>query len=123
MADEKHPSTEAQQIVEQLFVSVMQSIASGKTPHVVTQGLVQQGVPAEWAEALVARANRLKKAELRKGGRKAVAVGLGLILLGAGITGLTFAMAQAGGIYIVTTGLCAVGGLQVLRGLYRVVVG
>jgi hypothetical protein len=52
MADEKHPSAEAQQIVEQLFVPVMQSITGEKTPHVVTQELVRQGVPAELAECV-----------------------------------------------------------------------
>lgn len=44
--------------------------------------------------------------------------GLGMLLLGGVITASTYSAANAGGTYVVTTGLFAVGGINIARGLW-----
>jgi hypothetical protein len=43
--------------------------------------------------------------------------GIGLIVLGAIITGITYSLARGGGVYVVTTGLFAGGGIYTIIGI------
>jgi hypothetical protein len=50
-------------------------------------------------------------------------VGVGLLLLGLIITGVTYMMADVGESYMVMTGLFVVGGVMMVRGLFQFIVG
>ena len=58
---------------------------------------------------------------MRKVGLKTIGVGIGFVLLGSVITGITYSAAKSGGSYVITTGLFLVGGWIVLKGIWKIV--
>lgn len=114
---------EQQRIVQQLFEQAVVALAEGKAKPAVIGDLVAQGVPKEVAESLVQKAEVYKKSEFRKSGMTSLMIGVGLIVLGAVITGATYSAADPGGTFVVTIGLFLAGGIAVLRGLGRALVG
>jgi len=112
-----------QQLVQQVFDRAAVSLAQGSPPRAVVADLVERGVPEDAAQHIVGEANNYKKREFRKAGLEALAGGVGLIVLGGIITGATYSAASPGGTYLVTSGLFLVGGLAVVRGLWRMMIG
>lgn len=112
-----------EQVVQQLFNDAAVSLAEGSPRSSVVAELVGRGVPQDAAEHIVGEASSYKKREFRKAGLETLAAGVGLIVLGGIITAATYSAAAPGGTYIVTTGLFLVGGLTVLRGLWRAMIG
>lgn len=100
------------------------SIAQGKKPQAVYADLVNQGIHPPAAGYIVAEAEKMKHAAFRKGGVKILMAGIGYLVLGTVITGITLSMAHsAGGFFVVTTGLFFVGIVNVFRGLGRMIAG
>jgi hypothetical protein len=110
-------------IVNRIYTDALMALAGGKNRHEVTRELIQQGVAPQLAAQLVAQADRAKKSAFRKEGLKTFAAGGGLLFLGTIITVATYSAAEPGGVFLVTTGLFLVGALNLLRGIYRIVVG
>ena len=108
---------------DQAYTDALNSIASGKRADVVIHELMQKGVPAHIAAQIVAQAKSVKKAAFRQAGFKVFLAGIGMLVLGAIITSATFSMAKPGGTYVVTFGLFAVGAINAIKGLYRMLVG
>ncbi len=54
---------------------------------------------------------------------KQVARGLGYLVLGFIVTGISYSVAQSGGIYLITTGLFIVGAYDIIRGIANSVMG
>jgi hypothetical protein len=93
--------------------------AEGKNKREVTDELIQQGVPNDVADEIIKRVFAYKSKLKRKEGGKAIGCGLLMIVVGGIITGITYAAAEGGGTYIVTTGLFIVGGITLIVGLYK----
>lgn len=45
-------------------------------------GFIDEGIPKDVAENIIAQANKFKKSEFRKGGLKTIVIGVGLLALG-----------------------------------------
>ena len=99
------------------------AIAEGKSKRVVVDEFVQDDVPEDMAEQIVQQANSYKKSEFRKAGIRTLLIGVGFVVAGAVVTGITYSAASGGGTYVVTTGLFLVGAWNILKGLFRMAKG
>jgi hypothetical protein len=101
---------------EELFTQILRSLAEGQSPRRLTQELTQQGMAAETATDLVKQANQIKQTAMRWAGFRISLIGIGCIILGLFLTGLT-------GARVITIGLFAVGAVNILRGLWFMLLG
>ena len=95
-----------------------ESLAHGASPAAVQQDLVERGLPPGVAAQMVASATRRPPPANDDAG-ELIAMGVGLLVLGAVITGITYSAASGGGTYVVTTGLFVVGVIKILQGIGR----
>src|SRR5258708_39414668 len=104
-------------------VSLPQTIAGaigrGRSRKEVVRALVDSGINAAEAEAMVNYAVSNHKAEIRKGAMKQLGVGFLMFVVGVVITAATYSMASNGGIYVVAYGPIIFGAISILRGLFR----
>ncbi|MCG6451296.1 hypothetical protein [Vibrio parahaemolyticus] len=114
---------EQEKLIQELFDNAVVAIAKGQSSKFIVNQYVGMGIPKEAAMSIVSQAKELKKREFRKAGLKTIAFGIGWFLLGAVITGITYSAASSGGHYIITSGLFLVGGITVLKGVWRIIVG
>jgi hypothetical protein len=93
-----------------------ESLARGSSPAHVQQDLVERGLPPGVAAQLVASATR-RPAPADDDAGELITMGVGLLVLGAVITGITYSAASGGGTYVITTGLFVVGVIKILQGI------
>jgi len=108
---------------DQAYTDALNAIAGGKREDTVIRELIEKGVPAHIALQIVTRAKATKKAAFRQAGFKVFLAGIAMLVLGVLVTGVTYSMAKPGGTYVVTFGLFAVGAINALKGLFRMLVG
>jgi curved DNA-binding protein CbpA len=108
---------------EEIMVGLMrfaaEQAAKGKKRSQVADELTKQGVPYDVSAQIVQRVFEYRSELKRKEGGKAIGCGLLMLVVGGVITGVTYAAAEGGGIYVVTTGLFIVGGITLIVGLYK----
>lgn len=88
--------------------------------------LKNRGCPASVAEAIAFQVEGYRKAAVRQAALRAFGWGLAWMSLGGLITGCTYwaaSSSEGGGTYLVTWGLIAFGGYNMLRALYYLVTG
>jgi hypothetical protein len=143
---------EVKKALEHMYVVSLGLLSTGKSGNEVLQKLTELGCPRDVAEkCLEAAAATLSEQQgsahsssaqlpraatttperstagnssgvARSFGTTNILIGLGLLMLGGLITGVSYSAAIGGGRYVITTGLFLVGGYQVLKGLYRLLV-
>ena len=113
--------SEEKELLQKLYNLAITELFEGKQDTLVIANFISLGIPEVLAKEIVFNANKYKKQESRKIGLKTVGMGIGFILLGFIITGITYSIASSGGIYVVTTGLFLVGGWNVLKGVLKIV--
>jgi hypothetical protein len=101
---------------EELFTQILRSLAEGKSPRKLTQELDKQGIEAESATALVKQANQIKQPAMRWAGFRISLIGIGCIIFGIFLTRLTNTR-------VITIGLFAFGAVNILRGLWFMLLG
>jgi len=107
-----------------LDFAVQQILAKQGRQAILTQLSARWGFSSEDALAIVNRAYAIKRAAFRQAGAKTLQTGVIMLLIGVLITWATYSMVkEQGGTYIVTYGLIFVGALNILKGLFRIVVG
>jgi hypothetical protein len=117
-------TTNYEQTFQQQFNAAAAALAQGKKRDSVVQDLIMRvGLSPDQAEAVVTEAQRLKKKTFRQEGLRLFLTGVACLIIGIVVTGITYSLASNGGTYFVTTGLFVSGGVNMLRGLYRVAVG
>jgi hypothetical protein len=109
--------------LNRIYVDVLTALANGKSHHQIVGELIQQGVSPALAEEVVAKANRAKKSAFRQQGLKTFGIGVAMLILGIIITGVTYSIAKPGGVFFVTIGFFISGVVNLLRGLFRMVMG
>jgi hypothetical protein len=125
---------------EAAYAYAEQLLNSGSAPGVVTRMLMDTGIDERvaamiLADLLEARANgntdaagatpsnlsveELEKEAIRETGRKKMAIGALILIVGLVVTGATYAIArgQGGGSYVVASGAILVGAFQFWMGL------
>jgi len=122
----KYPAEEAESEApteDEVLIGLMrfaaEQAAKGKKRSQVADELTRQGVPYDVAAQIVQRVFEYRSELKRKEGGKAIGCGLLMLIVGGIITGVTYAAASGGGIYIVTTGLFIGGGITLIVGLYK----
>jgi hypothetical protein len=128
MATQSMDKHQEEQIAK-VYNYVDQSLEQGKSSQAVIDDLVQRGLDTETASKIVSQTEQVRASSGSRGGgrRRAgvgtMVVGVGLLLLGLIITGVTYMMADVGESYMVMTGLFVVGGVMMVRGLFQFIVG
>jgi hypothetical protein len=120
-----------QEQIQRVYNYVTQSLNNGNSREDVIQDLVNRGMPADTATAVVDQARPPKGVpRQRSGGGVGLSGGLVMMLVGVAmlvggllVTGYTYLTAETGDTYVVTTGLFVVGGLTIFRGLFRMMRG
>src|SRR5260221_1775825 len=107
--------------LQALYNEALIGLANGKSEPAVVTELVQKGVPEINARMMAADALRVKRAAFRKAGLQAALGGAGLVALGIIITVATASMNT--GFFIVAYGPVIFGGIQMIKGLFRAMVG
>jgi hypothetical protein len=110
-------------IFEQAYSESLVALTNGKSRKAMIEELMQRGFSYELANQIVEQAYRTKKSVFRQAGVKAFFVGIAFIILGIVITAATYSIAKPGGTFIVTIGLFFSGAINILRGLFRILVG
>ena len=108
---------------QNLIVQAATHIAEGASPRAVHRRLVTAGVPDTAASEIVHAASCLKRAAVRKSGLRALIAGAAAIAIGGIGTAVSYAVAEPGGAYLVTTGAFFVGAVMILRGIARLITG
>lgn len=108
---------------DQLYLEATKAIASGKKAAAVFQNFIQRGVHPQFAQSIVEKASKTKKAAFRQGGVKLLLTGLAMLVLGIIITGVSYSAAANGGIYFVAFGPVIFGVANMFRGLVRIITG
>jgi hypothetical protein len=116
-----------QDSVEYYLGCAIRSLGEGAQPEEISREFVDLGIPQQLSAQIVARAQELRTEAIRQANRRAgwqtAAKGAGLATLGGVVTLWSYSAAEAGGSYVVTTGLLAVGVVYTVAGLYRGVFG
>lgn len=117
--EEESEAPTEEEIMVGLVRFAAEQAAKGKKRSQVADELTRQGVPYDVAAQIVQRVFEYRSELKRKEGGKAIGCGLLMLIVGGIITGVTYAAASGGGMYIVTTGLFIVGGITLIVGLYK----
>ncbi len=107
--------------LQALYNEALIGLANGKSEKAVVAELIEKGVPEINARMLAADALRVKRSAFRKAGLQAAIVGAGYVILGIAITAFTASLHAP--IFIVAFGPVIFGGLQMIKGLFRAIVG
>ncbi|MBA5683813.1 hypothetical protein FD722_07920 [Photobacterium damselae subsp. damselae] len=112
---------------ENLFLNLLQystlSLMQGRTKKSIEIELMEDGLSQDIVTEIVNRASEYKKKTVRKNGLKQIGIGSGFIILGGMITIATYSVASISGHYVVTTGLFLVGVWNIVKGLWKCLVG
>ncbi|WP_154140785.1 hypothetical protein [Photobacterium damselae] len=112
---------------ENLFFNLLQyatlSLIQGRTNKSIEIELMEDGLSQDVASKIVNRASEYKKKAVRKNGLKQIGIGAGFIIMGGMITMATYSIASLSGHYVVTTGLFLVGAWNIVKGLWKYLVG
>ncbi|WP_423808334.1 hypothetical protein OUO06_19985 (plasmid) [Photobacterium damselae] len=112
---------------ENLFFNLLQystlSLMQGRTKKSIEIELMEDGLSQDVASEIVNRASEYKKKTVRKNGLKQIGIGAGFIIIGGMITMATYSIASLSGHYVVTTGLFLVGAWNIVKGLWKCLVG
>jgi poly(A) polymerase Pap1 len=118
--------TQQQQVQEQqedamasLISFVAEKAAEGKKRNEVVDELTRMGVPypvaAEVSSGVFGHVSKLK----RKAGGKQIGYGLLMLVVGGTVTGISYAVAEPGGVFFATIGLFIAGVITFIIGLFR----
>ncbi len=108
---------------EQMVLIAARRFAAGAGMREVVDLLVARGETTTSAARIAVTGRALKRAAFRRGGVRIAIGGLAIGAAGAGVTALSYHLAAPGGTYLVATGAIAVGGFNVVRGLWRMAFG
>ncbi len=122
-SEQPNTAQEQQALQQQLLMTVAQAVAAGRSRNDIVDELVREGVPAEVAPVIVKQVISYKKWEVRKGGLKSLGLGLLILVVGGGITLVSYNAAESGGTYMVMTGAIVVGVWLILSGLWQILKG
>mgnify|MGYP007059382643 CR=1 FL=1 len=123
-----HQGAGNNQLVEWAYSYAAQQMAQGFTMQQVQQELVTAGLPPKAAVAVVNSVRNQQTGQTnlsgppRKQGHSSsgvndMVVGAIIALIGIVITGVTFALAEGGGTFVVAYGAIIFGGIQFFKGL------
>jgi len=115
--------TKASPTTSPLEFAVQQILAKRSRKEILTDLTARYYLSDESALAIVKKAYALKHAAFRKAGVKVLIIGIVMAFLGVVITGISHDMAKAGGSYVVFIGLIVVGIVNIVKGLFRIIVG
>lgn len=104
-----------------IFTYILFQMELGRTRGKIVDDLEARGIKHDMARDMVTHAfkkQREDKISQKEGGSQ-ILFGLVLLVVGAVVTAVTYSLAGPGGVYIVTTGLFIVGGLNLVKGTYR----
>ena len=95
-------------------------LASGESKASVVDALMHDlQFPHQEAVEFVDHVADAMRSERRQAGMREVLVGIALAALGAGVTGLTYLLADPGGVFLVLWGLVVWGGFKALMGVSK----
>ena len=106
-----------------LEFAVQQILAKRSRKEILADLTARYYLSDESALAIVKKAYALKHAAFRKAGVKVLIIGIVMAFLGVVITGISHDMAKAGGGYVIFIGLIVVGIVNIVKGLFRILVG
>jgi hypothetical protein len=92
----------------------------GLSDEDVEKKLVEQGLDAASAQAVVANLREIRSKQKRAQGQKNMGFGALWCIGGIVVTAATYGSASGGGTYVVAWGAILVGVVQFLQGLYQV---
>jgi hypothetical protein len=107
--------------LQAMYNETLMSLAKGQPVHMAIADLINKGVPETNARMIVQEAARQKSAIFRQEGLKAAGKGAIWFLAGAAITALTASLHAD--FFIVAWGPMVYGGIMVIKGLFRAMVG
>lgn len=119
----ENQSEDANAVIQQLVTDAAVLLAQGQSRDAVREELMRQGIPLEAATQIINQASSLKQEAFRRNGSEMFFQGIAWMVLGAIVTGITYAMAAPGGTFMVTTGLFIVGGIYIIAGIFRMIFG
>lgn len=110
-------------LISTLTEKIAHLVIAGKSDNQIVSELEKEGYPKVITEQLLERV-KVEIEEIKGKAHRNVAgeyllKGVGFLVLGAIITGVTYSMASGGGSYVVTTGLFAVGGIYTVIGVFK----
>jgi hypothetical protein len=106
---------------ESLYDETLMALAKGKSTKSAMTDLIGKGLPELNARMLVEEADKVKRAAFRKAGAEAAAKGALYVVIGIAVTAGTYAMGLP--IFFIAWGPVIFGGITMIKGLYRMLVG
>ena len=107
--------------LQALYNETLTSLANGRPIHTAIADLIGKGVPETNARMIVQEAARQKSAIFRQEGLKAAGKGALWFAGGVAVTALTASLHAD--FFVVAWGPMVYGGLMVIKGLFRALVG
>ena len=108
---------------EEISEKTIKLVIDGKNDYEILAELEKDGLPNEIGQKILDKAkteiNKVKGKAHREVAGQYFLKGIGVLALGAVVTGITYSMASGGGTYVVTSGLFAVGGIYVIIGVFK----
>ena len=90
----------------------------------IAQELEKKGCPKDVAGQIAKKVEQQRKSAVRGAAKNSIVIGVGMLVLGGIVTGITHAIATpSGGVYLVATGAFAYGTVNVVKGLYHLATG
>lgn len=105
---------------------IAEQLNAGQNARQIESMLVAQGADPGVAASLVAEVKKLRSNAIRADGFKNLGIGALWCVGGIIVTAVSYSMAASsasGGSYLVTWGAVIFGGIQMLRGLFRILSG
>jgi hypothetical protein len=111
--------TAVQQPTQEVYDFAAGLMAKGLPDETIQSQLREQGLDTESATTITSGLRAEFVAYQREEARKNMLHGGLWLLGGCAVTGVTFALASAGGSYVMTWGAVIFGGFQFLKGVYQ----
>jgi hypothetical protein len=108
------------ELVNQATAYIRTSLDNGVDIEVIRKTLREMGVPPEIVDPAIRSVDSERPATIKAGAIRVFWTGLGLAVVGGGITAASYSTAGSGGRYVILWGLIGVGVWNMLRALARI---
>lgn len=105
------------EVVEAIYAHAAELMRNGVSDEDIEKDLVEQGLDAESAEAVVSNLAEMRNEQKKKHGQKNMGIGALWAIGGTAVTAATYSAASGGGTYVVTWGAIIFGVIQFFQGL------
>ena len=112
-----------QELVDAIYQFAAEHMQAGKSNRQVEGLLVERGLQAGDAAAVVSNLSRARSEAIRSAGGRNMLFGALWCIGGTVVTVATLAASSEGGTYVVAWGAILFGGIQFLRGLFQLATG